>query len=172
MTASYFIPFFYSLVAYLIIWCAGWGGFYDKGFVARTARELGWQGLPPLLFIILFLIAQGTVGLIGSISTALGEEIGWRGFLVPELNKHMGYTGVSLTSGLIWAAWHYPLLVFGQYNNGTPVWYGLTCFTVLVVSMSFVYAWFRLKSGSIWTGVFLHASHNLFIQVFLPHLPL
>ncbi len=43
------------------------------------------------------------------------------------------------------------------------------CFTVLVMSGSFVFAWIRLRSGSLWTGVLLHASHNLFIQgVFTP----
>jgi membrane protease YdiL (CAAX protease family) len=37
------------------------------------------------------------------------------------------------------------------------------------MSMSFVFAWFRLKSDSLWTGVILHASHNLFIQsIFTP----
>ena len=89
-----------------------------------------------------------------------------RGFLVPELSNLMSYTKVSLTSGLIWAVWHYPLLIFGHYNNGTPVWYGILCFTIMVVSISFVFTWFRLKSGSLWTGVMLHASHNLFIQSF------
>ncbi len=65
-----------------------------------------------------------------------------------------------------WAVWHYPLLVFGHYNNGTPAWYGLICFTTAVVSTSFIFTWYRMKSGSLWTGVLLHASHNLFIQVF------
>jgi len=36
----------------------------------------------------------------------------------------------------------------------------------MIVSISFVFAWMRLKSGSLWTGVLLHASHNLFIQAF------
>jgi len=36
----------------------------------------------------------------------------------------------------------------------------------MVVSGSFIYTWYRLKSGSLWTGVMLHASHNLFIQSF------
>jgi membrane protease YdiL (CAAX protease family) len=35
-----------------------------------------------------------------------------------------------------------------------------------VVSEGFIYTWFRLKSGSLWTGVMLHASHNLFVQSF------
>jgi membrane protease YdiL (CAAX protease family) len=36
----------------------------------------------------------------------------------------------------------------------------------MVVSISFVFTWFRLKSNSLWTGAILHASHNLFIQSF------
>jgi membrane protease YdiL (CAAX protease family) len=56
--------------------------------------------------------------------------------------------------------------VFADYNSGTPAWYGLSCFAVMVVSSSFIFTWFRLKSGSLWTAVLLHASHNLFIQAF------
>jgi len=36
----------------------------------------------------------------------------------------------------------------------------------MVISISFVFTWYRMKSGSLWTGVLLHASHNLFIQSF------
>jgi uncharacterized protein len=57
-----------------------------------------------------------------------------------------------------------PILLFADYNSGTRAWYGLTCFTVMVVGISFVYAWMRLNSGSLWTGMLLHASHNLWIQ--------
>ena len=107
-----------------------------------------------------------TVGMVRACSSALGEEIGWRGFLVPQLAKANGYATTALISGLIWSFWHYPILIFADYNSGTPIWYGLTCFTVMVVGLSFVFAWMRLKSGSLWTGVLLHGSHNLFIQGF------
>ena len=166
MAWCYFIPLLYTLISYLIIWIAGWGGFYNKTFVTQAAHELGWGKLPPYLFIILFFIVEGVMGMFSSIATALGEEIGWRGFLVPELSNVTNYTKTSLISGIIWAVWHYPLLIFGNYNSGTPPLFGVTCFTVAVVSMSFVYTWFRLKTNSIWAGVLLHASHNLFIQSF------
>ena len=104
--------------------------------------------------------------MIRSCSSALGEEIGWRGFLVPQLAQRYSFTVTALISGAVWSLWHYPVLIFADYNAGTPTWYGLTCFTVMVVSISFVFAWLRLKSGSLWTGVLLHASHNLFIQGF------
>ena len=76
---------------------------------------------------------MGSFGLVKSIANALGEEIGWRGFLVPELFKTTGLTGTALFSGVVWALWHYPVLIGADYNAGTPTWYGLTCFTVAVL---------------------------------------
>lgn len=166
---SYLTPFFYACVAYVIIWIAGWGLFYDEEFVARIASSFGFEGMPTALVILFYVVIMGLYGLPGSVSSGLGEEIGWRGFLVPELYKSMGYTKTSLITGLIWSLWHYPILIFADYNSGTPAWYGLSCFTLLVVCISFVFTWFRIRSNSVWTAAILHASHNLFIQsVFTP----
>lgn len=163
---SYLIPLLYAFIAYLIIWVMNWGGFYNKEFVNKIATVFGWKGIPEWIFILIYFILGGTIGMVRSSATALGEEIGWRGFLVPELYKNLGYTKTSLLTGAIWSVWHYPILLFADYNSGTPAWYGLTCFTVMVISISFVFTWYRMKSGSLWTGVLLHASHNLFIQSF------
>lgn len=166
---SYLIPLIYAFIAYLIVWVVGWGGFYDTDYVNNMASSFGFGELPKGIVILLYVLFMGTIGMAGSVSTALGEEIGWRGFLVPELYKKLNYTQTSLLTGIIWSVWHYPILLFADYNSGTPAWYGLSCFTIMVISISFVFTWFRLKSGSLWTGVFLHASHNLFIQaIFTP----
>jgi membrane protease YdiL (CAAX protease family) len=74
------------------------------------------------------------------------------------------FTRTALITGLIWGLWHVPLILFGDYNAGTPWWYALLCFTVLVVGMNFAFTWLRLASGSIWPTVVMHASHNLIIQ--------
>jgi membrane protease YdiL (CAAX protease family) len=100
------------------------------------------------------------------LATVLGEEIGWRGFLVPELAKQHGFAATAVISGFIWALWHYPLLLLGDYHPSTPVWYYHPLFTLLLPAISFVWTWMRLKSGSLWPGVFLHAAHNTFIQRF------
>jgi membrane protease YdiL (CAAX protease family) len=163
---AYLVPLVYSLVSYLIIWIIGWGAFYNHNLVNDVAASFGWGKLPDSLVILFYFILLGVYGMARNLSTALGEEIGWRGFLVPEVAKTYSYTKTSLIVGGIWALWHFPILIFADYNSGTPVWYGLTCFTVMVVSISFVFTWFRLKSGSLWTGAILHASHNLFIQRF------
>ena len=166
---SYGIPLVYSLVTYLIIWITGLGEFYKVEFVTSMAHSLGWSDLSPHLSILFYFILIGIVGMIDFSAYALGEEIGWRGFLVPELYKISGFTKTALITGIIWSLWHYPLIIFSSYNNGTPLWFGLTCFTIMIISSCFIYTWMRIKSNSLWTGVFLHGSHNLFIQrIFTP----
>jgi len=165
---SWFIPLLYGLIAYVIVWASGMGAFPNHEFMDHLVARMGLR-VSPELSTIVYVSLVGTSGLVRSLASALGEEIGWRGFLVPELFKTTGFTTTALISGIVWSCWHYPLLIWGNYNAGTPTWYGLTCFTVMVVAISFVFAWMRLKSGSLWTGALLHASHNLYIQgVFTP----
>ena len=164
---AYLVPLAYSLPVYLIVWLTGLGAFAGPDFLTRTAKDFGWQNFPPAVTLILFIVITASLGLVGKISRALGEEIGWRGFLVPELSKVVGFPGVGLISGLMWAAYHYPVLIFADYNAGAPAWYGVTCFTVMAVSGSFIMAWLTLRSGSLWPAAILHASHNLFIQSIL-----
>jgi membrane protease YdiL (CAAX protease family) len=109
-------------------------------------------------------IAFVVFGSLISLATATGEEIGWRGFLVPALSRRLSFVPVAIVSGVIWAVWHLPLVVFSDYNAGTPMWYGVTCFSVGVVSLSFLMVWLRMRSQSFWPTAFLHASHNLYVQ--------
>jgi membrane protease YdiL (CAAX protease family) len=165
---SWYIPLVYAGIAYAIVWIGGLGGFPNHQFMQTLVDRMGLR-LSPAASTLLYVVLMGTYGLVGSTARALGEEIGWRGFLVPELSKTMSFTSTALISGIVWASWHYPILIWGDYNSGTPAWYGLTCFTVMVVAIAVVFAWLRLKSGSLWTGAILHASHNLYVQaIFTP----
>lgn len=143
---SFILPVIYAAVFYSIVWLMGWGKI-DKTFSVDAVEFL-------------------TVGIVFSLLFALGEEIGWRGFLVPRLSKLTGFTSVCFISGLIWSVWHYPLIIFASYHGGTSVLYSLICFTIMITGISFAFAWLRLISGSVWTGVFFHAAHNHFIQGF------
>jgi membrane protease YdiL (CAAX protease family) len=160
---SWFIPLLYATIAYVIVWSVGLGGFPNHEFMDQLVSRMGLR-VSPVASTALYVLLAGSFGLIKSTASAVGVDIGWRGFLVPELFKSTGFTGTALISGVVWSCWHYPLLIWGDYNSGTPTWYGLTCFTVMVISISFVFAWMRLKSGSLWTGALLHASHNLYVQ--------
>ncbi|HLK34071.1 MAG TPA: CPBP family intramembrane glutamic endopeptidase [Terriglobales bacterium] len=169
IAAAYFVPLAYAAVAYGGVWALRLGG-WNSQFVGVVAKQFGLRGMPAWGSLTLYILILATGGMIRSLSTALGEEIGWRGFLVPELAKQMSFTKLSLLSGIIWAAWHSPVLLFADYNSGTNRWYALGCFTLMVVAISFIFAWMRLKSGSLWPAALLHASHNLFVQAIFDNL--
>jgi len=152
---SYALPIAYAGVIYALTWLLGWGAF--------TVENVP-QGQPWPIFVLrnaTFLF------LFGGLIPALGEEIGWRGYLVPQLAKRTSFTNVALISGAIWAVWHYPLILFSDYHSAAPRWLALLCFSLLIVGISFAFAWLRLKSGSLWTAAILHASHNVLIQSIL-----
>ena len=160
---GYAIPILYTVPVYVIVWLSGLGAF-NVAFLQKTAAEFGWKNFPPSITLTLFVLITATIGLIPKLSRALGEEIGWRGFLVPELAKVVSFPKVALISGLMWAAYHYPVLLFADYNGGGPRWYSLICFTVMVVAGSFILAWLVLRAQSLWPAAIFHASHNLFVQ--------
>jgi membrane protease YdiL (CAAX protease family) len=141
------LPLGYATVAYGFVWLTGLGGVDPSRFKVGIAA-----------FLVL--------GALSSLTSATGEELGWRGFLVPTLARSMSFTRVSVISGAIWAVWHMPLIIFADYNGGTPTWYSVLCFFVMVVSLGFVFAWIRLRSRSLWPAAILHATHNLFVQAF------
>ncbi|MDA2914097.1 CPBP family intramembrane metalloprotease [Acidobacteriia bacterium AH_259_A11_L15] len=160
---SYALPLLYAAVVYIPIWLTGLGAF-NPSFFDQVALRFGWEQTSQLALLLKYLGFAATVGVAGSCLSALGEELGWRGFLVPELMKLTSFSRTCWLSGAIWALWHYPVLLLADYRGAGPLWYSLLCFTVMVLGISFLFAWMRLKSGSVWTGMFLHATHNLFIQ--------
>ena len=169
LAAAYFVPLAYASVAYGAVWALQLGG-WNSEFVSLVADGLGLKGFPTWASFTLAIICMATGGVIQNVSMTLGEEIGWRGFLVPELAKRMSYTKTSLLSGLIWAAWHSTLLLFADYNVGTNRWYALGCFSFTCISMSFMLVWFSLKSESLWPAVLFHASHNVFFPIVFDNL--
>jgi membrane protease YdiL (CAAX protease family) len=164
---GYLLPLLYAIPVYAVVWIAVRGSFALGEFETRASASLSLSSSPHLATFGLMIPMLATLGVIGSLANALGEEIGWRGFLLPRLTGQFGFTVGCIASGFIWAAWHYPGLLWSDYNAGTNPKYALACFTLMVVAMSFIMGWLRLKSGSLWPCAMLHASHNLFIQAIL-----
>lgn len=164
---AYLLPVVYAGIAYVIVWVSDMGRFGNPAFLSTMGTSLGWPTAPPWLIATGSLLVFGTVGMVSGIATGLGEELGWRGFLTPEMTRCYGFTRGTFFTGIIWTAWHLPIILFADYRSETPVWFAITCFTVMVMSLSFAFAWLRLRSGSVWPAAILHGSHNLFIQVWL-----
>jgi membrane protease YdiL (CAAX protease family) len=164
LLASYLLPLAYVFGAYAMVWLVGLGKF-DPQALYKFVSEAHGPSSTPFGVVGTYFVIMLTFGFVVNCVAALGEEIGWRGLLVPELAKTTTFTKTALISGGIWAVWHWPVILSGEYNGeGTPVWFGLICFSVMIIGISFPFAWLRLKSGSLWGAVLMHAAHNLFIQ--------
>ena len=161
---AYLLPLLYATPVWIACWVFVPNSFAFSEFASRMGTSYGFPAWPRASTFFLALPIIGTFGLARSLSSALGEEIGWRGFLLPRLTGRFGWKLGCLVSGCIWAVWHFPLLLFADYNSGTPKLFALSCFTVMVIGSAFQMGWLRLHSKSLWPCAVLHASHNLFIQ--------
>ena len=170
LLGGYLLPFVYVSLVYGLVWLSGIGPVDVAGFLSKMGSQAPFTLPSPGQQTAAAAVYFATYGVLTTSWATLGEELGWRGLLVPELAKRFSFTATALISGVVWAAWHVPVMVLGDYHNpGAPMWFGLVCFAVLVVGISFGFAWLRLKSGSVWVTVLLHASHNIAIQaIFTP----
>ena len=166
---SYFIPALSGLITYILIWVFGFGNLANAEVITEWAKELQLMGigtLDTIPIVVIAILLLGTVEVIRSAATTLGEEIGWRGFFIYELRKVLSFTGVSVFSGIIWAAWHWPLFVY--YSNNAILEF--LAFLTTCIFMSFTMTYFTFKSKSLWPAVIFHAVSNVYIQKIMPPL--
>jgi membrane protease YdiL (CAAX protease family) len=133
------------------------GAVLPIGYVAAAATgnaDFGLSGTTPVFF------AGTTVAIVAAASLeAIGEELGWRGYLLPRL-ADLGRVRAGLAGGLLWATWHAPLIyIAGAYRPGAGPLY-MVSFTVTIVAMGFVANELRMASGSSWPAVVFHGAHN------------
>ena len=166
---SYFIPALAGIITYILIWIFGFGNLANAEVITEWAKELQLMGigtLDTIPIVVIAILLLGTVEVIRSAATTLGEEIGWRGFFIYELRKVLSFTGVSVFSGIIWAAWHWPLFVY--YSNNAILEF--LAFLTTCIFMSFTMTYYTFKSKSLWPAVIFHAVSNVYIQKIMPPL--
>lgn len=90
---------------------------------------------------------------------ALGEELGWRGWLLPKLMP-LGTLHAVIISGFIWGLWHAPIVLLGYNYPGVSGALALACMTGMCIAFGAVLAWCRLRSGSVWPAALGHGAFN------------
>ena len=106
--------------------------------------HLPWGELPHYLY--------GAVVGGGFVGPGLFEEIGWRGFALPHLQRRYSALVSSLIIGLVWAFWHFPNFFFF-----TPTM--LAVFVPKVIALSVIFTWvYNSTGGSLFAVVLLHGA--------------
>ena len=115
-------------------------------------------GFTPDTLLIVGAVQSVLVLPILAIVIAFGEEYGWRGYLQSELFKLGRVRGVLLL-GVIWGAWHWPLILMGYNYPGHPL-LGLVLMALYTTGLAVVLGYAVLKSGSVLLASSLHALNN------------
>lgn len=134
------------------------------------SETLGGLGVPCLALIILTLLAALAAGPTVNAIVALGEEVGWRGYMLDTLRRRysLGVSGTLV--GVTWGLWHAPLVLAGydyrlplpgsrpSQQPGGPE--ALLTFTLLTTALGILLAVLREASGSVYTPAAAHGTVN------------
>jgi membrane protease YdiL (CAAX protease family) len=90
----------------------------------------------------------------------LGEEVGWRGYLLVRLLP-VGTLRAVLLTGAIWGVWHAPFILMGHNYPGHEA-AGVPLMVMLCIALGLLFGWLFLKSGSVFVPALGHACFNLF----------
>ena len=146
------------------------GEFMTVSAGAEALAQMEAQGVTYPMYVLITLAGALTYAPLMNMFLALGEEIGWRGFLYPQLKERFGRRKGWLIGGVIWGAWHWPLIWLIGYEYGAaeanPSGYigfpitGMLLFCIITVGWGILHDWLYEKSGCIWVPSILHGAIN------------
>ncbi len=119
----------------------------------------GGDVLSPGLIVIVQILAALTFAQLFNTLFALGEELGWRGFLLPELLP-LGQGKAVLVSGVIWGLWHAPAIWQGLNYPTVNLWLGIAMMIVFTVLTGTILSWLYLETRSPWAPALAHGALN------------
>lgn len=144
-------------------------GVYPADFVTFSAFQqmldtqlaaAGVAELPiPIGILVGLQLINVLLGAFINLIPALGEELGWRGWLLPKLMP-LGTVPALALSGVIWGLWHAPLILLGYNYPASPGWLGLTMMIGMCIIVGAVFGWLRLRSESVWPAALAHGAFN------------
>ena len=129
-------------------------------FIAAVSVSLGVaQVTPDHTAAVNSMLLTFGITLVPMFFLSIGEEFGWRGYLEPSLWSVSQRTILNhIFVGVIWGFWHFPLLLFAPSSETNPV--QLLMVVLGCVALAIIYGQMRLRCGSVWPCVILHAVSN------------
>lgn len=149
-----FFPFVIGVVSYGFMYLFGLAEFDPPPFPIAVGSPLGQFGA---------ILAFSLLGILLLLIPDAGEEIGWRGYLLPRMIDARLPQPV-LFSSLVWGVWHLPVVFSGVYAIGPSRWISAAGLIVATLAFGTLLAWMRLGTGSVWPCVVAHAAWNSVIN--------
>ena len=145
------VPLFALSFAYGIVWISG---------MATLVSPPGLGSISSFLLDLVVSIA--VVSLLGGI----GEEIGWRGYLLPRLSG-LGVRWAMVLTGLLHGIWHLPVILWTPFYHGAGNRFVIIPLFVLTLTVAGIcYGYLRLTTGSVWPAALAHGAFNVLWERF------
>ncbi len=157
-----------AVVTFSLTVLVGWGRIDSGATSLKTLlNTLGFAfDIPSPVLLGTVVFSALTVGMLVTLLSAFGEELGWRGYLLTNLLP-LGKMRACLITGVIWGVWHAPGIMMGNLYPGYP-YLGTLMITVMCVLLGIIFGWLRIASGSLWPAVVAHAALNTMLLAYLP----
>jgi membrane protease YdiL (CAAX protease family) len=146
-----------AFVAYYVLQVT-LNGVFGLGQSELSAPPVLPAGMTPQVFFAVAAIQSVLLAPLLAIVITFGEEYGWRGYLQTELFKLGRRRGVVLL-GVIWGAWHWPIILMGYNYPGHPL-LGVVLMTLYTTGLAVVLGYAVLRSGSVLLASYLHGLNN------------
>lgn len=161
--ALYFAPtalVFLSGVVYYLFFP---GAFDPSMPMLRQATAAAASPVAPETAALLSAVMVVTLGPVVNIIPTLGEELGWRGYLMPKLRELHSDRSALVITGVIWGFWHLPVIVMG-HNYGTAYagypYLGILQMVVFCVALGVVEGYASIKLNSAIPAAMIHSTVN------------
>ena len=148
-----------SVASYSISWFFHPELFSSVDTIKTTLEHKGfyWGNIGTGL-IVIFLV-NGVIGSIFDIPMFLGEELGWRGFMIPRMMALLKPKMAFLAGGTIWALWHTVMIAEGL-NYPNHFFPGIGMMILMTIPVGIIIQYFYYKSKSIFVAALAHAALN------------
>ncbi len=145
-------PWHFWLIAVLLPFF--WNGVQDALQIALGFASVDWTKMTSGLYRV-------PINLIGGMFIFIGEEFGWRSYLLEKL-RPLGRWKALLVSGVIWSLWHAPVLIIpGSIYTQERNLLGAGLTLLIFILMGFMVGWLYFESRSVWPCVLMHSYNNL-----------
>jgi len=154
------ILIFLSLALYFLIF----PGKYDSNFATlQYLATLSGKGLTASNLLLISVLEVLIIGPIINIIPTLGEELGWRGYLLPKLRLFFSDRASLVITGAVWGIWHAPVIALG-HNYGTNYtgypYLGILMMVVFCIVLGIIEGYISIKLNSCIPAAMIHSTVN------------
>ena len=170
MLAAWFGPALFTVLGAVLYFAIFPNRFDTTGMYLKVAggeevfAQLQALGITPVMYALIGAVQAITYAPVVNMFFGVGEEAGWRGVMQPMLKERLGRVKGCVVSGIIWGAWHWPVMILAGYEYGLEYWgapfLGMAMFCLCTVVLGTLLDAVYEMTECIWVPALGHGAFN------------